>query len=264
MSTPLLTVQDAFQDRLLTGSETILDHLGDGARLLKAYDYAYGARLVEVLEKDFEDLHTLLGDDAFADMAQAYILAHPSRHKNIRWFGQHLAGWLATQSPWCDTASLSDMAALEWTLGLAFDAADAVPLRTEALGTVPPAAWPGLVFAPHPALMLVSLNTSVMDFHLALAEGRDPDGPPLALDRAETWAAWRDPETLAVRYRDLSGEEAVIVGMMREGRTFADIAEEMALSGDADTAAGRVASYLSEWIEQGWIIGFGGDGVNQG
>lgn len=259
----LAAIQDAFQERLLNGSDTILAYLGGGARLLKAYDYAYAARLAEVMAKDFEYVHTLLGDDGFDEAARAYIAAHPSAFRSIRWVGHAFADWLRTTSPWDEAPMLADMAAFEWALGLAFDAPDAARLDTATLAAVPPAQWAGLRFDVHPALSLLDITWGVVDFRQALEEGRDPGGPPEALSTPQTWAVWREPETLTVRYRALGAHEAVVARALAAGLPFSALGDAAAQAGDAEDAAVRVAAYLRHWIDAGWIAGLAEDGVSR-
>lgn len=259
----LVQIQDAFQDRLLHGSDAILAHLGEGARLLGAYDYAYTARLVEVMAKDFEYVHALLGDDGFDEAARAYVAAHPSTFRSIRWLGHAFADWLRATPPWDDTPLLAEMAAFEWALGLAFDAPDSMRLGPDALAAVPPDQWAGLRFDLHCAFSLVETAWGVVDFRQALADEREPDGPPEALDAPVTWAVWREPEGLTVRYRTLDRAEAAAAAALAAGRPFAALCEAAAEAGDPDDAAVRVAGHLRHWIDAGWIAGLADDAVSR-
>ena len=65
----LAGLQRAFAARVLTGDDAILAHVNDSSReqrtvLMHVYEHAYGARLAEILEGDFEKLHAALGQDA--------------------------------------------------------------------------------------------------------------------------------------------------------------------------------------------------------
>lgn len=259
----LADIQDAFQDRLLSGSDAILAHLGGGARLLGAYDYAYGARLAEVMAKDFPYVHTLLGDDDFDEAARAYIAAHPSAFRSIRWIGHAFAEWLKETPPWDGVPMLADMAAFEWALGLAFDAPDSARLGAAALASVPPDQWAGLRFDCHPALSLVETAWGVVDFRQTLEDGQEPDGPPEALAAPLIWAVWREPETLTVRYRALDAAEAPVARALAAGQSFAALCDTAAQAGDPADAAVRVAGYLRHWIDAGWIAGLAEDGVSR-
>ncbi len=254
--------QQLFQDRLLGGGDAIRSHLtGDGPHL-KVYEQAYGARLLEVLGEDFPALHTLLGDTAFAEAATAYIGAHPSQWRSIRWLGRELPGFLATTPPWNDVPVLADMARFEWGLGFAFDAPDADALSIEALGQVPPEAWPVLAFEFHPALNLFEVSHDVARFQAAVAAETDPDGAPEPLDGTQIWAAWREAETLMVHYRALAPDEAAGLAALMQGADFARFCEVLADHGAGDEAALRAAALLRHWIEAGWIVGLEAEGLS--
>ncbi|MEQ9557874.1 MAG: DNA-binding domain-containing protein [Rhodospirillales bacterium] len=263
MTIPLTDLQDLFQDRLLTGRADIEAHLTSGGPFLKVYDHAYEARLLEVMGDDFPAVHTLLGDDAFAEAAAAYVRGHPSRRRSVRWLGAGFAAWLGVTAPWSDLPVVADMAAFEWGLGLAFDAPDAITLDVAALAAVPPEAWPVLGFDFHPAFNTFELSHEVATFQQAVAREEDPEAAPAPLaDGAQTWAAWRDGATCQVRYRALAGDEAAGLAVLRDGGDFQALCERLADFGDADAAAPRAAGYLRGWVEGGWITGLSAPGFS--
>src|SRR3954470_15703051 len=61
---------------------------------LGIYHDAYRLRLVEVLGKDYPVLRKYLGDESFDGAALAYLTAHPSTFRNVRWFGRRFAEFL--------------------------------------------------------------------------------------------------------------------------------------------------------------------------
>ena len=262
MSNGLSDTVDLFQARLLEGGDGIRRRLAGGGPFLKVYDHAYRARLIEVLGEDFPAVHTLLGDAAFADATQAYIAANPSRSRSIRWLGRDFAAFLRENDPWRDQPMLADMAAFEWGLGLAFDAPDADALALDALAAVPPEAWPVLRFEFHPALNTFTLGHDVAPFQTAVAAERDPDAAPEPLEAIGTWAAWRDPVELIVRYRALDDDEAAGLAALMTGGDFAALCEAIAQVGDADQAAMRAAMLLRHWLEAGWIIDLAAEGMS--
>lgn len=259
----LSEIQAAFQDRLLTGSDDLIAHLGDGARFLAVYDNAYAARLLEALGEDFDALHALLGDEQFDAAMRGYVAAHPSRHRSIRWLGQHLADWLRTAEPWRDLPQLADMAAFEWALGLAFDAVDAPVLRAEALAGVAPETWPGLAFDFHPALTVVDLAWDVVPFQQAVVAETDPEAAPELFDAPVAFAAWRDPESLTVLFRPMEPVEAAALAAARDGADFSRLCEIVAEAGEAETAAMQAAGLLKAWIDAGWIAALAEDGLSR-
>src|SRR5476649_2318429 len=93
---------------------------------LAIYYNAYRIRLREALSESYDKTWSYVGDEMFAELADSYIAAHPSRHANLRWFGGGFSAHLALAL--ADHPYIAELAAFEWTLGLAFDAADAAPL----------------------------------------------------------------------------------------------------------------------------------------
>ena len=255
MNADLSQTQSMFQSRLLSGATEIEAHLVDGGPFLKVYDRAYLARLLEVMAADFPGVHTLLGDDEFHQAASAYLNDHPSTERSIRWLGQHFEAWLKQTSPWRDLPLLADMAAFEWALGLAFDAADQAAIEIDDLASIPPDIWPKLQFDFHPALTTLSLTFDVAPFQQAIAREQEPDAAPSQFETAQTWAVWRDPSDLRGSYRPLSQEEALGLHTLRNGAPFAALCEILAEFGDADESAFRAAGYLRNWVETGWITG---------
>jgi hypothetical protein len=262
VTAPLPETLGLFQARLLEGNAGICPHLTNGGPFLKVYDHAYRARLAEVLGEDFPAVHTLLGDDAFAEAVGDYVESHPSRARSIRWLGERFAEFLRTANPWRGRPEIADMAAFEWGLGLAFDAADADALALDALAGVPPEAWPILTFTFHPALNTFQLKHDVARFHQAVVAERDPDGAPAPLEAPGTWAAWRDHDALIVRYRALDADEAAGLAVLLTGGDFAQLCEAVAAAGDADQAALRAATLLRHWIEAGWIVDIAAEGMS--
>jgi hypothetical protein len=268
MTGDLNAVQDLFQARLLAGDEAVRDHLTAGGPHLDVYGHAYLARLREVMGEDFPAVHTLLGDDEFDRAVTAYLAAYPSIERSVRWLGRAFADWLRATAPWADLPVVGDMAAFEWGLGLAFDAPDADGLPGDALAAVPPEAWPVLVFDFHPALNTFVLTHDVADFQQAVIRENDPEAAPEAIPHGpETWAAWRDAESLRVQFRPLSEDEASGLGLAREAKTFEDICNSLAGravpdGADQGDAARRAAGMLQGWVHAGWITGVSADGLS--
>src|SRR5205814_3406875 len=107
---------------------------------------------IEVLTNDFPGLMAMAGPADFDLLARAYIAAHPSRHASVRWFGRHLADFMARTTPYSGSPAAAEMARFEWLLGEAFDAPDVEPVKAAALMALPPQAWETLRLAPLPSL----------------------------------------------------------------------------------------------------------------
>ena len=252
----LFNLQTEFQDHLIHPARTaILKHIAgtaqaDAETRLGIYAEAYRLRLIEALDTDFPVLHALLGDDEFERMAHAYIDAHPSRHFSIRWFGQHVSDFLRATPPYRDHPAVSEMAAFEWAMTLAFDAADDPLLAMDAMAAVPPASWPGMHFMPHASLHRFDLGWNVPAVWKAHAAGEDVQAPeqnpqPIA------WMIWR--QNLTTYFRSLEVDEAWALDALIGGQPFADLCQGLCEWIDAQHVAAHAAGFLKSWISDGMI-----------
>lgn len=262
MMPPLKDIQEKFQARLMNGDDAINPHLANSGPFMGAYDHAYRARLIEILGEDFEGLHTLLGDEQFANAMTDYVDTYPSTTRSARWLGRYMPEYLSKTSPWNELPMLPSMAAFEWMLGLAFDAPDAKLISVQEISVVPPEAWPMLTITFHPSLTTAKITYDVAPFYQAVKAEKEPSGPPQELDAISVWAAWRDPETMTVTYRALDPDEAGALEAAISGQSFDSICEVVARHTRAENAAIRAAGLLRLWIESGWIIGIDADGMS--
>ncbi|MCA8927303.1 MAG: putative DNA-binding domain-containing protein [Alphaproteobacteria bacterium] len=254
----LAALQARFQAGILSESDDrVLADLDDAAGENAAtrfgiYRYAYTARLVEVLQANFEYTWSLLGDEGFADAARTYVRTGPSRFRNARWFGDGLAPFLARR--FAETPAVGDVAALDWAIAGAFDAPDSPPMRAEALAALHPQAWPGLRFGLHPSVRVVPVATPAAAICEALATG---NAPPLDPVEPHTVLVWRDEAT--VRYRALEADEAAALDAVAAGRSFAEVCETLAQRVGAEAAGARAATLLAQWLAAGVIGRMEGD-----
>ena len=218
------------------------------------YRHAYRARLAEALRGNYPVLHRVLGDEAFAALAGAYLQAHPSRSPSIRWFGHALPDWMTARLGADPQAlphpALPDLARMEWAIGTSFDAADADPLARTELTRREPAAWPALRFTPHPSARLLALGWAVEPLWRALTD--DPDtrtAPPE--ERPHALLVWR--EGRESRWRILPADEAEALAGCLEGLRFDALGERVAATGTGDAAV-RLAGWLAAWVQAGLLV----------
>lgn len=250
-------LQEAFQRAILTGDDAVLSEILDGPResretLFGVYRNAYVQRLVEILGGEFPALKAHMGDDDFESAARAYVAAHPSRHRNARWIGVDLPGFLAAATPFAASPELSEIAALECALSDAFDAADAPVLTLGDLAAVPPDDWAALRFRAHPSARRLDLATNACAIWSALAEG-EPTPDAEALDEPERLIVWRSDVTPMLR--PLGVEEAMLWDEAARGHAFGQLCAMAATYDDPKGAAARAAGYLVGWINAGALSG---------
>jgi hypothetical protein len=252
-------LQCAFQDYLLVTNDSFSDavrdtHKADRFTLLGVYRDAYSWRLIEVLTNDYPGLVAMAGPADFDHMARAYIAAHPSRFRSVRWFGRHLADFLAATAAYNTSPAAAEMARFEWTLGDAFDAPHAEPLTAAALISLPAEAWETLAFTPLPSLHLLSLS-----FEVPQAWQKREEIEPGELEVAVAvgpipWVIWRPERT--TQFRSMEPDEAAMLGAMIDGRTFPELCEALLPHVDEAGAPARAAALLRGWVEAGMIATF--------
>lgn len=251
----LSDTQARFQGYVLAGDGGIVGDIGgadDAFRRarLDIYFNAYRLRLAEALATDYEILKAYVGDEIFDAIVRDYISARPSVFRNLRWFGGHLADFLRDEPRYAGQPILADLARFEWTLGLAFDAADTAALRFEDVAAVPPEAWAGLRLTPHPALHVVDLRTNAVAMWNEL-KNTDRGIAPENLSEPLPWAIWR--KQLSPYFRSLEADEAWALDAMRKQLNFGEICAGLCRWLPEEQAALRAATLLRGWVDEGWI-----------
>ena len=241
---------------------------------LSVYAHAYVARLVEVLGESYPALRSSLGGASFDELARGFVRGRPSSHASVRFYGGELAAFLAARLRGAKGAVASDLAAWEWAVAGAFDAADAKVLGPADLTGVLPADWPALRLGFVPSLQRVTLGSNAVAWwqwsqgqqgeergsRAGGAEQRDGDGrggryrtprPRWRAGAPHTWILWR--RELQVMYRVLAADEARALDAAARGESFARVCEQVAGRGRA--VAVRAAGLLRGWLEEELIVG---------
>lgn len=226
------------------------------SRRLAVYAQAYRARLIGVLRSDYPALQGVLGQDEFDRMAQDYIRARPSQTPNLRWYGQHLAGYLSRASRWRRRPVLAELARFEWALGLAFDAADAPLIAAEDMGRVPPAAWPDMRLQLHPSVQLLGLRSNAPKLWRAVDAGATLPRP-LRRSRTRTWLVWR--KGYEPFYRALLPAEAWALAAAARGADFASLVHGLCRFVGSKRAAQAGAQFLRNWLDEGLVSAIDAD-----
>lgn len=252
----LYHLQHEFQNYLLGNPATIDSAIADAppidtAARLSIYSHAYSARLIEVLELDFPGLHTLLGEDGFDQMAQAYLKAFPSKNRSVRGFPEQMPFFLSKVQPYSEYPVLAEMAAFEWAFEHVLDAADAAKISVHQIEKIPPEEWGYMRFQWHPAVQRLNLKWNVVSIWQAVEEGKEAPEPQ-ASESPIPWLLWRS-EDLQVFFQSLSVEEAWALDAAKRGQSFAQICEGLCEWIDEQNVGLRAAELLKKWLEYGLI-----------
>lgn len=252
----LSRLQLDLQHHILTGDERITSAIVETKMVsiqsrLNIYRNAYQTRLIEALASNFPCLHVHLGSDAFAIIARDYIDAHPSIFRSIRWFGDGFSDFL---KGYCDAAYdyLAELAELEWSMTIAFDASDAPSFQLDDMKNIPANAWGNMKLVMHPTAQRMNFMWNVV----SIWEATMNDGPSLeALKNHESmaWILWR--QNYMNRFYRLSPDEAFALDAITKGATFGEMCEGLCQWKNENNVGLHAASLMKGWIEAGLVVG---------
>ena len=253
--TTLATLQASFQRHVLGHEERFSDRIatppaGSAEERIAIYRDAYRIRLREALASNYARLESLLGEAAFAEIADAYIEAQPSTFRSIRWFGDALPALLEAAlpaKPW-----LAELAQWEWAIAAAFDAVDAAPLTAAHLSGLAPTDWPNLRFGFHPSVRCLRLRTNAA--HLFDALAHDAEVPAPEVTSESSWLISR--RGLTPRYRSMHASEARALRTLLEGGTFEEMCTTLCEAHAAREIALHAAQLLRGWIDEELVCNF--------
>jgi hypothetical protein len=255
----LESLQREFQEYVLHGDPAAVatrvepGRLDDHARRLAIYYDGYRLRLIEALGTDFEALNAAMGERGFKEACAAFIQATPSTFRNVRWYGGALPEFLRTNLPWVERRCLWEIALFEWTLTLAFDAADDPVVTFEKLATLPGEAWESLTFQLHPSVHLIRLHSNAPAFRKAV-DSAESLPEPLVSESATDWLVWR--KEFSVHFRSLTPPEAWAIQALRQGANFPAICEGLCEWAPEDETPAMAAGWLRSWVDEHLISRF--------
>lgn len=255
--TQLAKLQQIFQDCVLhpdkIASTAWVSARGRAApeTQLSIYTHAYTARLKEVLANDYPALLMAMGEEQFNSLADEYIQAYPSHYFSLRDFGCHLPDYIAEKTQRKTNGQvihmLHELALFEWTLGQAFDAANARCLNVQDMAAILPDAWPELRFVIHPSVHRLDLEWNIPEMWQVLTSDK-PSQVTAVCDTASPWLIWR--EQLITRFRSMPIEEKLALDALRRGESFNDMCDLLATCMNEEAVPLHAASLLKGWIAQ--------------
>ena len=217
---------------------------------LMIYGNAYRARLLEALESTYPVLKTCMGDDDFYQLGHEYIDTTPSIYKSIRWFGDQLPAFLRDHEQYGDYPYLSELAMVEWTMTLVFDAKDSDVMTEADINQLTGDEWQALRIQFIPSMYLLNLSWNVLEIWQTIS---DEQKPPQAVCSASpvNWVLWR--HELMNHHSSITQEEAFAIKRVMEGDTFAMLCEGLCQWMDEENAVMRAVTLLKGWIISGMV-----------
>ena len=204
--------------------------------------------LREALAEGFPVTRALLGEDCFAAMAHAFIVAQPPRGPVLAEYGDGFPAFIAAFPPAAALPYLPDLARLERARVRAFHAADRDGLAPERIGArlAAPEALPGARLGLHPSLAVIESRHAVVSLWAAhQGQGRVAESD---LRRAECALVLRAGDEVLVL--PVSAAGAAFVGALAVGATLA----EASAAGASRAPSFDPAEGLTPLIQQGAIV----------
>jgi hypothetical protein len=129
---------------------------------VEIYHDMYLLRMIEALEADYPAVRHFLGEDAFVELVEDYVQAHPSRSYTLNRLGDHLPEFLRQSTERAHAAFLHDLACLELAITEVFDEEESAVLAPEQVRAVPEERWPGARLRPVRAFRLLTFEHPVL------------------------------------------------------------------------------------------------------
>lgn len=172
----------------------------DPAARLRIYRHSCSETQIAALRTAYPAVWALVGETFFAQTADGYRRAYPSRSGNLQVFGEHFAAYLRTLPQLRGVPYLPDVAKLEWLRQESVLAADAASLSLAAYARTLAAVDGPLRITLHPSVRLLSSRHAVLAlWHYAL----DPVPGGLKLpDAGDRVALWREHGQVAMTALD--------------------------------------------------------------
>jgi hypothetical protein len=219
-----LVAQQHWLVRAITGASEpvgIAHHLG-GARVpepcgLEIYRHGYRARLQECLVDDFPVLCAVMGDDAFAALADAVIDDAPSTDVTLNRYSRRLVRYLRRHpDATVHGRAALDLARLEWAQCEAVHAPLAPALTAADLGAIEPEQWEAARLIPQPTLRLVASR-----WPLATCLHQQRQGQPVSVPEPSSCliAVLRTSDGL--RHHTFAPGEGRLLARLAQGRPLA-------------------------------------------
>lgn len=218
------------------------------------YSYAYKARLKEVLANDYPAILIALSEDLFNQLADDYITTYPSHYFSLRDFGSTFPKFIAeltkNDEHWKNMEWCYELALFEWTLGLAFNAADSHCCTEQDMSNIAAETWPHLTFTIHPSIHRLNFEWNIIEMWQALTH-EPPTEITAIKDSSSPWLIWR--EQLVTRYRSMPTDEQLAFDKVCKGATFNEVCETLTTLINEEDVPLHTAMLLKGWITQGLI-----------
>ena len=215
---------------------------------LRVYADGYPVRVHDSLTEAYPAVAHLVGEPAFAALAQHYAASVPLTSYNLSDAGVQMPAFLRRDPLTRALPFLPDLAALEWHLTRAFHAAERPPLDPRTLSwTIED--WADAVLHFQPSVAVIASAWPLLDLWTARETGRQAIDIELC-GRPDDVVVRR--AGLSVECESIAADEALALRLLLDGRTLAETTERLeADEHDPSTVLG----WFTSWMSAGLIAG---------
>ncbi len=219
-----------------------------GAERLTVYAGGYLARTCEALEEVYDAVHHVVGEQAFAALARAYVQRHPSHDYNLSLVGRHLPEFLAVDPLSQRLPFLPDLARLERLVCQAFHAFDEPPVDPARLARYSLDEWEHARLTFQPSVGLIASPWPILDIWTARTQPRESVSIDL-VDRPQRVLVFR--HGLQTRCELVDEWQYRLLEGLLAGRALGTVCGELA--GLAGSGPLPLADWCARWASRGLI-----------
>lgn len=203
----------------------------------------YFARIRDALREDFPACCAVVGAEAFTALVRRYLSAHPPHRFSLRYAGEQLAAFLATDPLRHEYPYLADLARFEWALIGAFDAPEAPILTAATLQQYEASQWSALSLRTIPALHVLDVQWPIDTLWETRATATGPQPLPQAPVTLAVWRRGFEPV-----YRRIDTVEASCLRRIGTGCTFGALCDHVLRTASDTDPTTTAARLLAQWL----------------
>ncbi len=222
----------------------------EGDERMDVYAEGYLARVMEALAEVYETIYHLLGRDAFIELSESYIHAHPSHSYNLNFIGDHMTEYIQETPVIKKLPFLSDLASLEWSVAKAFHATNEDVFDPRSLEGLAEEDWDQLKINFQPSVTVISSSWPILDIWKARKTPLKEIDIDL-IDRPQTVLVYR--RGLEVVCQMIDPSQAKLIRSLIDKRSLGESCAVLAERSGAEEPP--VGEWFSSWVGQGILRG---------
>jgi hypothetical protein len=179
--------------------------------------------LIDALADTYPVVQTLVGEEFFRAMARVFAQNNPPRTAVMAYYGRNFAEFVATFPPAASVPYLADVARLEMARVMAYHAADAAVVQTEALlnALADPEQLSSLRLVLHPSVRVIDSTFAILSIWAA----HQDEASTLSVDPDIAQCVLVHRSELDVNALELATGTGAFVSALLTGQTLFDAAQ---------------------------------------